>query len=114
MRFIISVILIILLAGAATYFLPWWLIAVVSFAVTLLLRLKPGAGFFAGFLGIAILWAGWALKADAANDHILSRKMGILFHLPNYTLFIIVATFIGALAGGLAGWSGALVRKMNS
>jgi hypothetical protein len=62
-------------------------------------------------LGIGLLWLGWALWADMANDHILSSKMAALFKLPNYILFIVVTVFVGALVGGLSALSGALVKR---
>ena len=110
MRFLLSVILIILLSALAEYFLPWWSVAVVAFLVSAFIAQKPGKAFLAGFSGIAIFWLLACLVKDMANDHILSTRMAALFHLPNYGLFIVVTVFIGGLVGGLAAWSGALLR----
>lgn len=112
MRFTTSIILTIIFAGVAEYFFPWWTMAVVAFIIAFIAGMRPGKAFLSGFLAIAILWLGWSLWTDIANDHILSGKMAVLFHLPNYILFIVVTTFIGALVGGLAAWSGALMKKI--
>ncbi len=112
MRFIISILLIAVLAAFAEHFFAWWSVAVVCFLVTLIAGLKPGKAFLAGFFGIGICWLVAALCHDIANDHILSQRMAELFKLPNYILFILVTVLIGSLVGGLAGWSGGLVRKM--
>jgi len=111
MRLLLAIILIAILAGAATYVLPWWMIAVVAFAVTCIMGLRAGKGFLAGFLGIAILWLAVALYADVRNEHLLSTKMAKVFSLPNGALFLTVTVVLGAIIGGLAGLSGALVRK---
>lgn len=111
MRFTTSVILTIVPAAAAEYFFPWWTIAVVAFVIAFFAGLRPGKAFLSGFTAIGLLWLAWALWADLANDHILSGKMAVLFNLPNYILFILVTTLVGAVGGGLAAWSGALMKK---
>ena len=112
MRFIISLILIVCLSALAEMQLAWGAVALVSFIVVLFSNLKPGMGFLAGFIAIAIYWAWVAVRADAANDHILSQRMAMLFHLPDSNLFIVVSVIIGGLISGLGGWSGSLVRRM--
>lgn len=111
MRFFAAVISIFLFSAIAEWFLPWWMVAVVAFIVAFVITLKPGKAFLAGFAGVAICWLTAALVRDVPNDHILSTRMAALFHLPGYTLFIVVTIFIGGLVGGLAAWAGALLNK---
>lgn len=110
MRFLLSVILIALLSAVAEYLLPWWSIAVVCFVVALLIREKKVFTFWAGFCGIAIFWLIVALWHDIPNEHILSSKMAVLFHLPGSWLFMMVTVLIGAVIGGLSALAGAMVR----
>ncbi len=110
MKFLFSVILIALVSAGAEIFMPWWTIAVVSFLVSLFIEQKAGKAFLAGFSGVALFWLVAALIHDSANDHILSAKMAMLFHLPNYGMFICVTAFVGGLIGGLSAWAGALIR----
>jgi hypothetical protein len=112
MRFIIAILLTALLAGITTWLLPWWMIAVSAFIVMLIIAVKPSGGFLAGFIGVALLWLIIVLMKDAGNAHVLSGRMAKLFGLPNATLFLVVTVFLGGLVGGLAGWSGALTRKI--
>jgi len=112
MRTFISILLIALLALLAEYYFVWWSMAIVCFFVAIIFNLKPSAGFVAGFFGISLLWLTVSLLKDIPNHHILAQKMAGLFFLPNYLLFIIVTMIIGGLVGGLAGWSGSLVKKM--
>ena len=110
MRFLGSIILISLLSAFVTWFMPWWMIAVVSFAVGFVIHLSSARAFFSGFLGIALFWLIAILFIDNANDHILSMRMAKLFSLHNYWLFILVDIIVGGLVGGLASWSGAVLR----
>lgn len=110
MKQLIIIILTALIAWVTSTF-AWWMIAVVPFLVSVFLKLKSGKGFLNGFCAIAVLWLYLILKTDIANEHILSTKIAALFTLP-HTAFIIVNTFIGALVGGLGGWSGAAMRKI--
>lgn len=111
MRFLLTILLIAAGAALAEYFLPWWSLAVVAFLVALLIVLRPGKAFLAGFLAIALLWAGWALFRDLPNHQILSARMARLFGLPHSALYLVVTALVGGLVGGLAAWSGALVRQ---
>lgn len=109
MKFILTILLIAILSGITTYFLPWWSIAVVAFAVAIFMKQTPGKAFLAGFLGIAVLWCAWSLYRDIPNDHLLAGRLGKVFGLPNAGLFIAVASLIGGIVGGMAAWSGALI-----
>ena len=110
MKVFLSILLRGLLSAAAEYFLPWWTIAVVSFLVCFALAVKPGQALVAGSAGIALFWLIAILLKDISNEHILSQRMAVLFHLPDYTLFVVVTVFVGSLVGGLAGWSGGMFR----
>lgn len=110
MRFFLSVLLVTLISALAEYFFPWWSVAVVSFLAALLVGGKPGKAFLMGFFGVGLLWLTDALLHDIANEHILSTRMASLFHLPNYTLFIVVTVLIGGLVGGLSARAGALLK----
>jgi len=110
MRTFITILLIALLSGIATYFFPWWMIAVVSFLVVVIR--KPKKAFWSGFAGIALLWLIAILFHDIPNDHILSTRMAGLFSLPNSILFIIVNILIGGLVGGMAACSAATINKL--
>ncbi len=96
----------------AELYFAWWSVAVVAFLVMLLFNYPPGRAFLGGFAAIFLFWLLTAFRKDAANEHILAPKMAALFHLPNYALFILVIALVGGLVGGVAGWSGSLVRRM--
>ena len=111
MRNLLYILIVALLAGLATWFLPWWLVAVVPFVLAILWQLRPGRAFLLSAAGICLLWLVVILVRDIANDHILSARMAKLFSLPGSFLFILVNLVIGSLVGGLAGWAGALMNR---
>lgn len=111
MKFAASTITIAVLSALATWMMPWWLIAVVAFAVSFTFQLSAGRAFLSGFLGIALFWLVAIVLIDTANEHILSVRMAKLFGLPNYWIFIIINLLVGGLVGGVAAWSGAVMRN---
>jgi len=111
MRFLLSIALMVVFSFAASYFLPWWSIAIVCFVVAFGLKLRGGRAFLSGFLSIFILWLVITLVKDQANEHILSTRMAGLFKLNNPVLFMTVAAIIGGLTGGLSALSGALAGR---
>ena len=111
MRLLVTIIIIAMLSGISEYFFPWWTVAIVAFVATAAAGLHSGRAFLAGFLGVMLLWLTISLIIDFRNDHILSGRMAELFQLPHSAIFILLSAVVGGLVGGLAGWSGAVVRK---
>lgn len=110
MKNLLSILIISVLAAVATWFLPWWMIAVVPFVVAIFFQLRPGKAFLISALAIILFWLVVILIRDIPNDHILSSRMAKLFSLPGYGLFIVVNLIVGALVGGLGGWAGGLMN----
>ena len=111
MKFLTATILTALLSFISGLFLPWWGIAIAALIVALLIHQKAGKAFFAGFLGVFILWAGLALWIDMKNNGVLSHKIaGILPLGGNSILLILVTGFIGGLVGAFAAMAGSSLR----
>lgn len=105
-------LLILLLTAVAQYFLPWWMIAVVPFAVACWRSRSAGGAFGAGFLAIALLWAGVAFWQSNANDNLLAGRMANLLPVGGSTLVLLLLTaLLGGLVGGVAAWAGYLSRR---
>ena len=106
MRFLLSSLLIALFTLVITWWMPWWSLAIVAALTGFALRPRPA--FWAGFLGVFLLWFAVGFIADAQNDHILSTRMaGVLLLGGQWWLFLLVSALIGGLVGGLAAWTGA-------
>lgn len=111
MKFLVNIIIIAVLSWLGSWFVAWWMVAVIPFITMLTIAPKPSKGFLLGAAGIAFLWLYLILKTDVANNQILSMRMAELIGLP-MAGFMLLNVVLGALVGGLGGWSGALVRKL--
>lgn len=111
MRMMITILITALLAWLTSSVFAWWVIAVIPFLVAVVWQLRPWPGFLNGFFSIGLLWLFIILKTDAANQQMLSQRMAQLFGM-GHALFIIINIVLGALIGGLGGWSGASMWKM--
>ena len=111
MKFLLSTLLTAALSFIAGMFLPWWSIALVAFAVALLVQQRIFAGFLSGFFGIFLLWGILAFWIDVRNNSILSKRIAGLFPLNESSILLILVTaFVGALVGGFAAMAGSSVR----
>ncbi len=112
MKFLVSVLLIAIVAFVACLYLPWWSIAFVAFLVITLIPQKPLQAFMAGFVAIFTLWSVMAFIISYKNDHILVHKISMIILKINSPLALMLLTgLIGALVAGFAALAGSYVRK---
>jgi len=112
-RFITVLLLTAAVSCAALYVFPWWVPMPVAFLLVLLLPLRGGAAFLAAGTGAALTYFIMALLADLANNHILSTKMALLFHVPSFIFMLLLTALSGFITAGLGGWAGALLRRFT-
>jgi hypothetical protein len=114
MKFLVAIILTALLAFVSGLYFPWWGIAVAAFLIALLVHQKAVKAFFAGFLGVFLLWAGLAWWIDMKNEGYLSQKVASLLPLGgNAILLILLTALIGALVAGFGAMTGSFLRSSN-
>ena len=112
MRYLLIVFFIALLAWLGQLWFPWWIVVAAAFLGGLLSGQRPATAFLSGFLAIAILWGGYALWYDAANEGILSARMARLFgELPAWSMPVLSA-ILGGLLGGMGSLTGAFGRRV--
>ncbi|ASZ13106.1 hypothetical protein KTO58_08825 [Chitinophaga pendula] len=112
MKFIGTLLLIVILSYLAGMFLPWWSVALVAFLVSLLIRMSPGKAFFTGFLGVFLLWLALAFYIDVRNDHILANRMSLVIMQVKSPVGIgLISAFIGGLVAGFASTAASYLRK---
>ncbi len=113
MKYIFGFIIITVGGYFAQINLPyWWIGLVVAGLVGLILGSKSWASFWMGFVGIFLLWAGYAHYIDYYNHGMLSNQMGDLFGGLNGLMMALVTGLIGAILGGLAAMTGSLARQL--
>ncbi|HJS54264.1 MAG TPA: hypothetical protein VJ765_06960 [Chitinophagaceae bacterium] len=114
MKFLIATILTALLSFiTGIYVALWWFFVIIALLVALLIHQKAGKAFFAGFLGLFILWSVLAFWMDNGNDGVLSAKIASLLPLGGSKWMLIFVTgLIGGLVAGFAALSGSYLRSI--
>ena len=112
MKFLAAFFLTALLAFIAGLYAPWWIIAPIAFLVALLVPQRAWMAGLAAFLAVLILWCLIAWWIDAANESLLSAKVGELIGLgANPVLLILLTGFVGGLVAGFAALAGHYLRS---
>ena len=106
MKLIVGFLIIGVLTVLLSQYAPWWICGVIAFGVSLLLRLKPGAAFLAGFLGVTCAWGISVEIIDVHNGEVLSSRVGELFMGMSSLAILIVTAVLGGLVGGFGGMTG--------
>jgi hypothetical protein len=105
-------LIILIVSFACSYFLPWWIVAIVAFLAAFFIGKTSGQSFLSGFAAVFIVWTILALLKSIPNDHILASRVVQLFPLPNNWIWVLVVTaFIGGLVGGMGALSGVLLKR---
>jgi hypothetical protein len=104
-------IIILILSLIAGFITPWWVAAIIAFVTALYAGKKPAQAFWSGFAAVFIVWVVLALFKSVPNNHVLASRVAVLFHLPGWTILLILTSLIGGLVGGMSALSGVLVRK---
>jgi hypothetical protein len=107
MKFAIQIIATIFICFLLQTFLPWWTMAIGACAIGYLMGNKGYVSFFAGLIGVGILWLGMAYYIDNVTQSILTEKVNRLLPLNAFLL----TTIIGGLVGGVASLTGALLKS---
>jgi hypothetical protein len=115
-NFVLSFISVLIVGGALQLFLPWWIIAVVAVLVGYFFKQGSGLSFLAGFLGVFILWTGYAYLLSSANNHLLASKIAELM-APltggSKNVLFLLSGVVGGLVGGLSSLTGSLAAKLK-
>lgn len=93
------------------YFFPWWTLVPGAFAVGYWFGNNGWVSFFAGMLGVGLLWFLTALFIDIQTQSILTEKVARLFPTKTPSLLFLLTALIGGLPGGFAALTGALLKS---
>ena len=104
----VPTIWIFVLSALAGWLLdPWWVVAVIAFAIALGTSLKTGGhAFVAGFVGVGMVWFLLPSWTYFSTGGILSTKVSVLLKLPSPILLIGITGLVGGLVGGFSAMSG--------
>lgn len=104
-------LIIALLSYLAGIWYPWWSVAVVAFAVVLIVPLRPAGAFVIGFLAVFALWASLAFYQGLMNDHILDTRIAqLIVHQRSPLVMVLVTGLTGGLVAAFAALAAACLR----
>lgn len=93
-------LLLLIISFALQWVLPWWILAIVAFALAFWLANRAAGAFWAGFGGISAGWLVLSLFFHLRNDGLLTSRVATLFTLPQPWLLLVVTAVVGGLVGG--------------
>jgi len=109
-------IFILIVSLILQLFLPWWIIAVVAFTISIWKALDGKHAFVHSFTAIFTLWIAAGLVQTLPNENILANRIGQMFMLPfsefNWIVILLITGIIGGLAAGFAGLAGFYFRGL--
>ena len=115
MKFIVSLLLMSLLAFSICLFMPWWSIAITSFLVSVFIPQNKGLAFLAGFLAVFMLWFGLTFYISHQNNDILAHRISVLMLKKDSPLLLMfITSLIGGIVSGMASLTGSLMRTSIS
>ena len=109
MKFAIQIVAVALIGALLQTFFPWWTMAIGAFAVGFLFASNGWKSFFAGLLGVGLLWFVIALYLDQQTGSILTQKVAGLFPTKNVPLLMLLTSLLGGLVGGFASLTGSVL-----
>jgi hypothetical protein len=109
MKFIVQTIFIFLMSWLLQAFLPWWTMAIGAFAVGFVFANSGWRSFFAGLLGVGLLWFGMSLYIDISTQSQLAERVARLFPGKAVPLLYLFTALVGGLVGGLASLTGSIL-----
>jgi cell division protein FtsX len=109
MKFAAQVLVVALVGGLLQTFFPWWTMAIGAFVVGFIFASPGWKSFFAGLVGVGLLWFAMSFYIDSQTQSILTEKVARLFPTKTVPLLFVVTAFIGGLVGGFASLTGSVL-----
>ncbi|MEM6298293.1 MAG: hypothetical protein AAF740_06355 [Bacteroidota bacterium] len=115
MTFLFQVLFTAILAFFLEQWFPYWGGLIVAFLGGLLFSGKSGARTFGGgFLGLGLLWLGYALWLSNSGGWTLSERLSETLTLPSSELLFVVVGLVGGWLGAWFAWSGFWLKRLFS
>ena len=104
--------IMIIAAGLAAYFLPWWSLAIATGLVALFMSQKGSISYAAGLTAGGLVWWAWAMYLDVQNGAILSTRIGQIFQGLTPAELLAATALLGGLIGSMGALTGATLRNI--
>jgi hypothetical protein len=111
-------LIILIISLILQIFLPWWIIAPISFTAAAWKSKSGWDAFSSAFAAIFLLWIVVSLMHTIPNDNILANRVGQMLGVPesgfNWISVLLITGFTGGMASGFAALAGFHCRKAIS
>ena len=104
-------LIILIVSLLLQFFLPWWIIVIVSFLTCAILGKTAKIALWASFFAILILWTGMALFKSIPNDHLLAKRVAEMLGVNSWPLVLLISAMLGAFVAAVSGFCGYHFRK---
>jgi hypothetical protein len=111
MKNILNIVAIIVAGALVNLIAPWYFVALIAFASSMIFSEKALFAFLTGFAGVFLLWLFTAIAATWGNEGILVGRMSELIGMSGMVLYLLTA-LIGGLTGGFASLSGFFLKDL--
>lgn len=113
-------ILILVISGILSYFLPWWIVAPVCLSLCFWKAKNAKEAFGLSSAAIVSLWIGYATYLNVVAEVDLVSKIGNLFagesailqKVPKLGLVFTIMTLIATSIGGFSGLAGFQLKRL--
>lgn len=112
MRSLINYFIILVATALLQLVLPWWVIALVPFAVCLWRSQHAGTAFLVSLAAVATVWLAYATFMHRNTQGSMSNRIAELFSLPGGITLMLSIMLVGGIVAGLAGLAGYYVRQL--
>jgi hypothetical protein len=108
------ILTVAVLCAVLQFWLPWWIIVVVSFLLGYMSAPHKWLAFWAGFTGVFLLWCAMALIAESKADISIAALLGnLLGNIPGFAVVILTGV-TGGICAGLGGLLGRWTKELFS
>lgn len=89
----------------------WWWITLVPFLYSLLLSKSGWGGFRTGAVSAGFIWLGMSAYMYLSGSKIIAARVAVMFGVNVSWLMVLVTALVAAVAGGIAGLAGSMLKK---
>ena len=112
MKFILFVVLTALLVMLLNPFLAFWAVMLGIAILAAISNIKGTGAFFAGGLGMGLMWLGQTIYISTVSGSSLPDKMGELMGVGNEFVLFAFTGVLGFFLGAFSALCGSLFRKL--
>ncbi|MBD3628789.1 hypothetical protein [Cyclobacterium sp.] len=114
MKFFFHLVINALLAYILGPYIPYWMLMIIIALVAIWVKGPAFLAFFAGALGVALVWLIMPLLIWSVSGSALPGRFAQILDISNSSLLVGITALMGFLIGGSSALTGNLLGKLFS